>query len=204
MSPPEYGPPAIVRNHVVIHEPFEVAELLLRFHHLGTGPNDAATLRPSLEQYFLLYHAFLRLQFKASLCQVLRHHCNSYAGDLVESVGRAAGKGEVFKLLELARLLRSGGIWNAVLDSDFASNGWGVVHDPWALEFDDVLQNNEAYNVLLLLHRLSAVDDCPLQEYRVGYDVCEFPGLERAALTRTDDNPYVYHQEAPETKFSAY
>ncbi|BEI92261.1 uncharacterized protein CcaverHIS019_0410810 [Cutaneotrichosporon cavernicola] len=173
----------VQRDHALIHEAPDIVELFLAFLHLGCANVDASTLRPSLEQYHALHTMFVRFAITRSLCLVLRHHANSYAGDIVQTLGRTATSEIVWSLLDLARLLRSEGLWDAVLDTDYTTHGWNILHDPWEARVE--LPNTEAHAVLLLLHRLSAVDDAPLHEFRV------------------DDRPYVYHQDTEVLKFPA-
>lgn len=158
-------------GHTLLHETPKIIELLLAFLYLGRPGIDAAALRPTLEQYHALHSLFVCLAIRRPLCLLLRHHANSYAGDLVDSLGRNASADSVWRLFDLARLLRAEGVWNAVLDADFTSSGWRIIHDPWEARVEP--HNAEAFSVLLLLHRLSAVDDAPLHEFRVGYDMSE-------------------------------
>ncbi|KLT44671.1 hypothetical protein CC85DRAFT_201491 [Cutaneotrichosporon oleaginosum] len=162
---------AAQRGHVVLHEPPDTVELFLAFLYLGRGNISVPSLAPSLEQYHALHSLFVRLGITRPLCLVVRQYANSYAVGLVESLGRTAAPEQVWRLLDLARLLRAEGVWSAALDTAYETNGWKIILDPW----DAVVEphNAEAHAVLLLLHRMSALEDAPLNEFCVAYDTCE-------------------------------
>ncbi|WOO85806.1 uncharacterized protein LOC62_07G009292 [Vanrija pseudolonga] len=106
-------------------------------HGSAPAPLTPPTFEPSVAQYAGI-HRLVNKYNGWYPRAVLDFHIELNAGAIVDRVGEAAGKDEVFALVRLAHDLCSSYLWTQVCDRLRNQRWWHDILNPWAFGDDDV------------------------------------------------------------------